>query len=69
MNYNENYMAAIELNSILPSRARSRNFSLRIFSLMELPQHVCYKKQILQKYSLLAKLAVCGITRGLTESV
>ena len=64
MNYNENYIAAIELNSILPSRASSRNFSL-----MESPRHVCYKKEILQKYSLLVKLAVCGVMRGLTESV
>lgn len=67
MNYNENYLAAIELNSILPSRASSRNFSLRNFSLMESPRHVCYKKEILQKYSLLVKLAVCGVMRGLTE--
>ena len=69
MNYNENYIAAIELNSILPSRASSQNFSLRNFSLMESPRHVCYKKEILQKYSLLVKLAVCGVMRGLTESV
>ena len=61
MNYNENYVAAIELNSILPSRAGSRNFSLRNFSLMESPRHVCYKKEILQKYSLLVKLASVGL--------
>ena len=72
MNYNENYTAAIELNSIPSSRACSRYFSLRPPFVLAVRYKEIWGKQhngistacLLQKENS-AKILITRQTRGL----